>query len=831
MTANGKINKNKVIPVQLKAEEEEPNVVGETGGAQAQSSSAAFNSDEKESLQSLSQRKVKAVSPLKTSGQAKLTVSKWKRFARKRSDISAWHEYQKARIDFPTIRESMRMNHHRMNAAQLSDLEELVEITSQEKHRKDGGVSTVSSPSRALLYYFAKLASSTREEEVIDLEFVQTLVDNGASVNTADRHGQTLLHEAARQWDLSVAKLLLERGAVVNQPDKYGRTPLHVAAAVNYPEMVQFLVQRGGDIHAKTAKEMQTPVHFAARNDASSSLMMLMKCGADITDKDFKQRTALQVAAELDRSETARCLIERSAEAGVADDSGMTALVLMITKMPNVAKKALNQFYSTDRANRKQYFYLNQLEPAVPTCMSNGCAKTALEVIVQYKQFDLIMHPVIQRLIAVKWNYFGKRGAWVQVITNLFFVILWTVLGVTSPYKANEFFYPMENKWWRVVLGIIAILMTLNLIRQEVMEYFASKREHRLWVKWREDELRNDLEFCHPRWPGERMYLMQEIDSLRHQAPSYLKDAWNFIDWLAYVMILASLSTLLVAYFRDDQMVLSVYRNILSATLVVLWVRLMKYARVFTAIGPFIVMLSHVVYDVLKFGFLFFTFYIPYAASFWMVFSQQEIEGYSDVTDLLYSMFRMTIVNEYNYDGLSRSKPIMAKVLCGTYIAASGVICLNLFIALMSATFQRVYDNVKANAVMQQASTILSLERGMSVSKRRAFTNFIYTRCNPEEIYYDDDLSVGEEKDLQRMTHQIKEQVGHIYMHINEQDNERKRKGNGSSNDVHKLREDLKKLEQQQRAFSSQFHSQIAEVKDMLGDVLHTLGKRKRKKH
>ena len=84
-------------------------------------------------------------------------------------------------------------------------------------------------------------------------------------------------------------------GASVNQPDKYGRTPLHVAAAVDYPEMVQFLVQRGADLHAKTGKELQTPVHFAARNDASSSLKMLMKCGADITDKDFKQRTPLQV--------------------------------------------------------------------------------------------------------------------------------------------------------------------------------------------------------------------------------------------------------------------------------------------------------------------------------------------------------------------------------------------------------------------------------------------------------------------------------------------------------------------------------------------------------
>lgn len=208
MTANGKINKNKVIPVHLATEED--GIVEENKGAQAGASSS-MNTEEKESP-SL-QKKIRIVSPIKAVGQAKVNVSKWKKYARRRADILAWRDFQKARIDFPTIRESMRVNHHRMNAAQLSDLEELVEITSiQEKHRKDGGVSTVSSPSRALLYYFAKLAASTREEEVIDLEFVETLIENGACVNTADRHGQTLMHEAARQWDTSVAKLLLERG-------------------------------------------------------------------------------------------------------------------------------------------------------------------------------------------------------------------------------------------------------------------------------------------------------------------------------------------------------------------------------------------------------------------------------------------------------------------------------------------------------------------------------------------------------------------------------------------------------------------------------------------
>lgn len=84
-------------------------------------------------------------------------------------------------------------------------------------------------------------------------------------------------------------------GASINQADKYGRSPLHVAAAVDYPEMVNFLLENGADINARTEGELQTPVHFAARNDAANSLKALIKRGADFEDRDYKQRTPLQV--------------------------------------------------------------------------------------------------------------------------------------------------------------------------------------------------------------------------------------------------------------------------------------------------------------------------------------------------------------------------------------------------------------------------------------------------------------------------------------------------------------------------------------------------------
>ena len=51
-------------------------------------------------------------------------------------------------------------------------------------------------------------------------------------------------------------------------------------------------------IDQKTKGEGQTPIHYAARNNAIATLKALIKLGASITDRDYKSRTPLYVAAE-----------------------------------------------------------------------------------------------------------------------------------------------------------------------------------------------------------------------------------------------------------------------------------------------------------------------------------------------------------------------------------------------------------------------------------------------------------------------------------------------------------------------------------------------------
>ena len=136
-----------------------------------------------------------------------------------------------------------------------SDVEE-EEYTSKEKRnlelqRSGAAVAETSftssiASSKALIIYFAKLATAA-DTELVDFDFVESLLKGGADVNFTDRHGQTVLHEVARNWHPDVAFFLLLHGADVNQADKWGRSPLHSASAVDHGEMVQFLLQNEGE--------------------------------------------------------------------------------------------------------------------------------------------------------------------------------------------------------------------------------------------------------------------------------------------------------------------------------------------------------------------------------------------------------------------------------------------------------------------------------------------------------------------------------------------------------------------------------------------------------
>lgn len=66
-----------------------------------------------------------------------------------------------------------------------------------------------------------------------------------------------------------------------------------------------------------------------------------------------------------------------------------------------------------------------------------------------------------------------------------------------------------------------------------------------------------------------------------------------------------------------------------------------------------------------------------------------SVPSMQSVSGLLYSLYRITLVDEYEYAAMAMVDGVMAPLLCGTFLAASSILCVNLLIALLTDTFQR----------------------------------------------------------------------------------------------------------------------------------------------
>ncbi|XP_054769097.2 ankyrin repeat domain-containing protein 49-like [Lytechinus pictus] len=102
---------------------------------------------------------------------------------------------------------------------------------------------------------------------------------------------------AAENNEIETAKDLLEATpTLISIQDEDGYTPLHRAAYNGHTAMVEFLLERGADMCARTSDGWQ-PIHCAARWNNPCVASLLVQAGCDVNAMTNGGQTALHLAA------------------------------------------------------------------------------------------------------------------------------------------------------------------------------------------------------------------------------------------------------------------------------------------------------------------------------------------------------------------------------------------------------------------------------------------------------------------------------------------------------------------------------------------------------
>ena len=164
----------------------------------------------------------------------------------------------------------------------------------------------------------------------------QRLIERGADVNLAGRSGVTPVAAAAYRGNDSVVEHLLNHGADDRVADETGKLPIVYAAAGARFAVATRLLARNIDVNARYPNELTLlmwasgPDESAAEAEAIKVVSILLDAGARIDDRDARGRTALMIAAEGGRSEIARLLLARGADAALKDKAGKRAADLTV---------------------------------------------------------------------------------------------------------------------------------------------------------------------------------------------------------------------------------------------------------------------------------------------------------------------------------------------------------------------------------------------------------------------------------------------------------------------------------------------------------------------
>ena len=100
-------------------------------------------------------------------------------------------------------------------------------------------------------------------------------------------------------------------------------------------------------------------------------------------------------------------------------------------------------------------------------------------------------------------------------------------------------------------MEVLGIVLILYFIFQEITQIRSLERVHHSTVAQRIEYIEKDLQFCHPRWKEEEIFVRAEIQSIKAYQRTYFRDPWNIFEWFTYLVVVFLILTRILALASD----------------------------------------------------------------------------------------------------------------------------------------------------------------------------------------------------------------------------------------------------------------------------------------
>ncbi|XP_064204441.1 transient receptor potential cation channel, subfamily N, member 1 [Anguilla rostrata] len=540
-----------------------------------------------------------------------------------------------------------------------------------------------------------------------------------------DVQGSTPLHLAAQNGHTAVVGLLLSRSSsLLHLKDRCGRTCLHLAAANGHIAMVRVLLGQGAEIN-HTDKSVWTPLHYAAKSGCLEMVRFLVESGASVCQECRDGRTPIQYAAEENHQSTVSFLLRRSNNTLRLVEDRKFIFDLMVCGKLN-SNAAIEEFVlysaapldtavklsralglaalrekerSMDLLNAARY--CEGIAAELLTVASGGKSAAAilraldhrgasvLDCLIEGQQKAVVAHPAVQKYLSEVWCGSLRWASWKMAL--LFFCLLvcpplW--LAVSLPLRHNFNTVPIIKFMSHLVSHIFLLcLFILSIVYPPVNPVYLGRLlpgwSEWLLLAWLSGMLVSELT-----QPGERAGM-----------------AWIRVLVLGFSAVGFFCHLLAFAFPAPDHLHCLFARNIFLAVAMTLsFVQLLEFLTFHHLFGPWAIIIRDLMKDLGRFAVILVLFHTAFTMNLSAVYQpvyppDPSTGGNGTATQtpldisiqLFFALFGL--IEPDSMPPLGRSPPfagVVTHVVFGIYLVVTVIVLVNLLIAMMSDTYQRI---------------------------------------------------------------------------------------------------------------------------------------------